>query len=215
MSASNGLHPILAKFISSTHLISEQDRLLTLLAAHAAHGDLKSLELDWQHLISENRLAGIEAVLQTHLFAGYPRTINALNRLKELDPQYELYLLKDARHPTQWVTDGEKLCAEIYGVQYPAVRTKMHNLHSDLDCWMVEMGYGRVLARPGLEPRLRELCVLSVLAGQYVKPQLLSHIKGAQNVGASIASCRSVLEQTTYVWGPEAQVFVDEILRQI
>ena len=81
----------------------------------------------------------------------------------------------------------------------------MAGFHPDLDRWMVEIGYGRVLSRPGLCPRLRELCVLAVLAGQNVTPQLFSHLRGAVNVGATADECRSILEQTSWVWGMEAQ----------
>jgi len=35
-----------------------------------------------------------------------------------------------------------------------------------LSLTQIENGYGRVLARPGLSLRLRELCVLAILAGQ-------------------------------------------------
>jgi len=40
---------------------------------------------------------------------------------------------------------------------------------------MVETGYGRVMGRPGLELRMRELCVVAVLAGMNVPAQLLRY----------------------------------------
>ena len=47
-------------------------------------------------------------------------------------------------------------------------------------------GYGRVLSRPGLDARLRELSVLPVLAAQAAWPQLQSHAAGAIRCGASV-----------------------------
>jgi hypothetical protein len=49
----------------------------------------------------------------------------------------------------------------------------MEQLHPVLDAMMLEHGYGRVLSRPGLSLRLRELCVIAALAGQDVAPQLV------------------------------------------
>jgi hypothetical protein len=49
----------------------------------------------------------------------------------------------------------------------------MKQLHPVLDVMMLEHGYGRVLSRPGLTLRLRELCVVAALAGQDVAPQLV------------------------------------------
>jgi alkylhydroperoxidase/carboxymuconolactone decarboxylase family protein YurZ len=50
----------------------------------------------------------------------------------------------------------------------------MGQLHPVLDTLMLEHGYGRVLSRPGLSLRLRELCVIAVLVGQDVSPQLVN-----------------------------------------
>jgi alkylhydroperoxidase/carboxymuconolactone decarboxylase family protein YurZ len=45
--------------------------------------------------------------------------------------------------------------------------------------YKVDHGYGRVMSRPGLDLPLRELCVVAVLSGQHVEPQLESHLRGA------------------------------------
>ncbi len=56
---------------------------------------------------------------------------------------------------------------------YEKLRQRMKQLHPVLDIMMLEHGYGRVLSRPGLSLRLRELCVVAALAGQDVAPQLV------------------------------------------
>ena len=88
-------------------------------------------------------------------------------------------------------------------------------IHPDLDKWMLQTGYGRVLSRPGLTPRLRELCVIAVLTGQNVTPQLFSHLRGAVNVGASVAECESVLKQTEFIWGAEAQAQAFRVFEKV
>jgi alkylhydroperoxidase/carboxymuconolactone decarboxylase family protein YurZ len=66
----------------------------------------------------------------------------------------------------------------------------MEQLHPVLDDMMLEYGYGRVLSRPGLSLRLRELCVVAALAGQDVAPQL---VRPAKSDGLSIRSRLFVL----------------------
>ena len=91
----------------------------------------------------------------------------------------------------------------------------MAAIHPDLDRWMLQTGYGRVLSRPGLAPRMRELCVIAVLAGQNVTPQLFSHLRGAVNVGANVAECESVLKQTEFIWGPKAQIQALKVFEKV
>mmetsp|Transcript_46104 Transcript_46104/g.144645 ORF Transcript_46104/g.144645 Transcript_46104/m.144645 type:complete len:99 (-) Transcript_46104:68-364(-) len=81
----------------------------------------------------------------------------------------------------------------------------MKQLHPILDAMMIEHGYGAVLSRPTLSLRLRELCVVAILAGQQVAPQLNSHIRGALRAGASEEEVRTVIAQTHLAWGEEAQ----------
>ena len=54
--------------------------------------------------------------------------------------------------------------------------------------------------------RLRELCVIAILSGQDVAPQLNSHIRGAMRVGATREEVLAVLGQTSLAWGHDAQL---------
>lgn len=124
-----------------------------------------------------------ESVLQTHLFVGFPKTIHALRLLRKLGcsaPEG----LDSRRTPEHMLNDGAALCEQIYGDAYPKLRSMMASLHPDFDVWMVFTGYGRVLSRPGLTARQRELSVLPVLADQEAWPQLQSHTLGALRCGA-------------------------------
>mmetsp|Transcript_34843 Transcript_34843/g.56394 ORF Transcript_34843/g.56394 Transcript_34843/m.56394 type:complete len:100 (-) Transcript_34843:45-344(-) len=84
-------------------------------------------------------------------------------------------------------------------------------LHPDLDQWMVRVGYGMILSRPGPTPRERELCAVAALAGLSVSPQLISHIRGALRVGATREECRAVLDHTEAIFGAAAQEEVDAV----
>lgn len=143
-----------------------------------------------------------EALLQAHLFLGYPATIAALDRWRALEPgggpaEAEGRQGREADGADRRER-GERLCRRIYGDEaYEKLRRRVRRLHPALDRWMVEEGYGRVLSRPGLEVRVRELCVVAVLAAADRPPQLHSHLRGALRVGASPAAVEAALEAGT------------------
>ena len=202
-------HPLIRTECS---LLSTVDQLLVCLAAHTASGDLNALKQDWVHLPESQHNAGLEIILQTHLFAGYPRTINALRVVRALG--CSLNASADAP-ATQWREDGEHLCAQIYAGSYGKLREAIGALHVDLETWMLETGYGRVLSRPGLTPLQREFGVLAVLAGQNVKPQMMSHLRGALHVGATHAVLERLLEMIGNLWGSQAEADALHVLRKL
>ncbi len=58
---------------------------------------------------------------------------------------------------------------------------------------MVEQGYGRVLARPRLSARKRELVAVAVLAAGGWQRQLTSHLLGSVRLGGSAADIRAAV----------------------
>ena len=129
--------------------------------------------------------AAYETVLQTHLFAGFPKTIFALSLMHKggLTPPNGIDHGLSGHEVSQ---AGQALCERIYAQSYRPLREKMASLHPDFDRWMVNTGYGRVLSRPGLSARERELAVLPVLAAQSAWPQLQSHVAGARRCEALV-----------------------------
>lgn len=131
-----------------------------------------------------------EALLQAHLFAGYPATLAALERWREMG-----HPAPSGREagPDERRERGERLCRAVYGRNYDKLRSNVRRLHPDMDRWMVEEGYGRVLGRPGLDLVVRELCVVALLARTDHEPQLHSHLRGALGVGASPGQVEAAL----------------------
>jgi 4-carboxymuconolactone decarboxylase len=62
---------------------------------------------------------------------------------------------------------------------------RMRGYHPELADWILEEGYGRVLSRPVLSIRERELIVVAVLSALRLPRQLESHERGALRVGAT------------------------------
>jgi 4-carboxymuconolactone decarboxylase len=135
-----------------------------------------------------------ELLLQSVLMVGYPRALIAFTVWRkfsgseapaEADTNY-------AQAP-EWTRRGEALCATVYGDNYRKLRESVRTLHPALDAWMITEGYGRTLARPGLELRLRELCTVAQTAVMEAPRQLHSHLRGALNAGATFGQIEGVL----------------------
>lgn len=160
---------------------------------------------DWSSLPRQYHARGLEVVLQTHLFAGFPRAINALATIHQVGVHTEdESWAEEKKGPVSWHDQGAATCESVYGGVYGKLRKRMGQLHPVLDTLMLEHGYGRVLSRPGLSLRLRELCVIAVLVGQDVSPQLASHLRGAIRAGATAEEVSAVIAQTELAWGPVA-----------
>ena len=125
-----------------------------------------------------------EAVLQTHLFSGFPRLVQAYGVLETEgglgDPEpgeYDLDADTDAR--------GAALFDAIYSSAAPKMRERLSSFRPDFATWLMEHAYGHVLSRPGLEPALRELLSVCVLAAMDQPAQFESHARGALRFGAT------------------------------
>jgi 4-carboxymuconolactone decarboxylase len=129
------------------------------------------------------RAAAEEAALMLMLYAGYPAALEGLRVLNEAWPGRARASREGAR--AEWTKRGEALCRRVYGPAYAKLLPAVRALHPDLATWMVEHGYGRVLSRPGLNARDRELVTVAALGALGWERQLVSHLLGALRVGAS------------------------------
>lgn len=128
-----------------------------------------------------------ELVLQSYLFAGFPRALNAAREWRRVsgvsapqtDEADELWRAGD-----EWAARGEATCRAVYGAAYERLRHNIRTLHPALDAWMITEGYGKVLSRPSLDLARRELCVIAACAAGGHERQLHAHLHGAVNVGA-------------------------------
>jgi 4-carboxymuconolactone decarboxylase len=146
-----------------------------------------------------------EVILQSYLFAGFPRTLNAAREWRRISG---LPAPKDDRgahieHVREWQAEGEVTCATVYGVFYEQLRRNIRTLHPALDSWMVVDGYGKVLSRPGLDLKRRELCVVAICAAARQDRQLHSHLHGALNAGASAAEVAAALAAVDDMLSPD------------
>jgi 4-carboxymuconolactone decarboxylase len=124
-----------------------------------------------------------ELLLQSYLFAGFPRALNAMREWRRFQPDPVAPPADGS--PAGWRAAGERTCAVVYGEFYERLRDNIRRLHGALDEWMIMEGYGKVLSRPGLDLPRRELCIVAACAAAGQDRQLHSHLHGALNAGAA------------------------------
>ena len=137
-----------------------------------------------------------EVILQSYLFAGFPRTLNAARIWRSVSTEGAPLedTAAEVRNSSDWVVRGEKTCKVVYGESYEMLRTNIRALHPALDSWMITDGYGKVLSRPELDLKTRELCIVAACATTGQQRQLHSHLHGALNAGATADEVRDSLE---------------------
>ncbi len=143
-----------------------------------------------------------EALLQAHVFAGFPRVVEALDVLEEaggLGPLGRDEALAEAEQPER----GRELFERIYAEHAPRVRAFLERGHPDFARWIEGHAYGRILSRPGLGAAERELLAVCALAALAQERQLVSHVRGALRCGASAADVKAVLGACRALIGPE------------
>src|SRR5579859_1226453 len=156
--------------------LDEPTKLLVTLAAIVSAGSEVQVRESMVAMAPTVHSTWIEELLlQTYLFAGFPRALNAMREWRRLvsAPSADAGQTKgDTR------AAGEATCENVYSNMYERLRQNIRALHPALDEWMIEEGYGKVLSRPGLDLGRRELCIVAACAATGQSRQLHSHLHG-------------------------------------
>jgi len=133
-----------------------------------------------------------EVIVQTHLFAGYPRTLNALEALRQGAEKAGVDISGLRAEPSEPAITNEQvierannLWGRVYGDNAAKVAANAKKLSPDLALWSQIVGYGRVLSRPEPDALTREFCVVAALIPMDVQPQLKGHVAGVLNLGGT------------------------------
>jgi 4-carboxymuconolactone decarboxylase len=169
--------------------------LVTLSAAIAA-ADSESVAKEAARALQSGVPAAAlyETILQSYLFVGFPRAIEAFFAAKDV-LSHAGGIPGDATQvdPSAWERAGVDLCQRVYGRNYEKLVATMRGLSPDLASWMVLEGYGKTLSRPALGPVEREYAVIAILTVTGAWRQLRSHAIGAVNVGGTRAGVREAI----------------------
>lgn len=133
-----------------------------------------------------------EAVLQVHVFAGFPRLVETYGALEAAgglgtpEPDEMRESTGAARPPGDDARSrGLALFERIYRTDASGVLAMLQRQHPDFSAWILEHAYGRVLARTGLAADRRELLAVCALAALGQERQLASHVRGSLRCGAT------------------------------
>lgn len=176
--------------------LDDETAALVRLAAMLAGGSEAEVRRALVQAVEQIRPTWVEEViLQTYLFAGFPRALNGAREWRRLSgrvaPSPDGYAIDG---PADRLARGEATCATVYGRFYERLRVNIRDLHPALDQWMIEEGYGKVLSRAPLDLARRELCIVAACAMARQDRQLHSHLHGALHAGAASEVVTAALE---------------------
>jgi len=174
---------------------------LVRVAAALAEGELGVL----RYRLAAARSAGVpdlwveELLLQSLLVVGYPLTLVAFAAWREVAgplPVAGNGEGEELAHEdwSSWARRGAVVCAEVYGRAYHKLLVNLRSLHPALEDLVLVDAYGKLIGRPGLDLKRRELCTVAAIAVLGTARQLHSHLRGALNSGATRAEVEAVLE---------------------
>jgi 4-carboxymuconolactone decarboxylase len=188
--------------------LDTQTDALVRVAAALAHGTVADLKARF----AAARAARVpdlwveELLLQSTLVVGYPRALVAFGvwrasraggaaREDEGDGGDGGDGAEDLAHEDwqAWAARGAAVCREVYGRAYHKLLVNLRALHPALEDLVLVDAYGKVIGRPGLDLKRRELCTVATIAVLDAAEQLHSHLRGALNTGASPEEVEAVL----------------------
>src|SRR5438445_2896639 len=179
---------------------------LVQVAAALAEGKIAVL----QQRLAAARVAAVpdlwieELLLQSLLVVGYPLALVAFGVWREVaglgagakegaeqpDGAAEQLAHEDWE---AWARRGADGCRAVYGRAYHKLLLNLRALHPALADLVLVDAYGKVIGRPGLDLKRRELCTVATIAGLGAAQQLHSHLRGALNTGATRGEVEAVL----------------------
>src|SRR5881296_2524505 len=184
---------------STTAVLDAATAALVNVAAALAHGAVPELKARFA-AARDARVPGLwieELLLQSMLVVGYPLALVAFGAWRGVGgpAPVEGDGAEDLAHADweSWAARGAAVCRAVYGRAYHKLLVNLRALHPALEDLVLVDAYGKVIGRPGLDLKRRELCTVATTAVLGTAEQLHSHLRGALNTGASAAEIESVL----------------------
>src|SRR5947207_1062437 len=172
---------------------------LVRVAAAVATGKVPELNARFA-AARDARVPGLwieELLLQSMLVVGYPLALVAFGAWRGVGgpAPVEGDGAEDLAHADweSWAARGAAVCRAVYGRAYHKLLVNLRALHPALEDLVLVDAYGKVIGRPGLDLKRRELCTVATTAVLGTAEQLHSHLRGALNTGASAVEIDAVL----------------------
>ena len=192
--------------------LDARTRALVRLATAVASGDAGRLRerMIAAHAVGVPGTWVEELLLQSLLNVGYALTLVAFGVWREVSgPVHAPAESLEHREWKAWTERGADVCARVYGRTYHKLLLNLRSLHPALEALVVVDAYGKMIGRPGLDLKRRELCNVATIAMLNASRQLHAHLRGALNTGSSAPEVDELLalveedldaEQALRVW---------------
>jgi 4-carboxymuconolactone decarboxylase len=174
-----------------------QTAALVRVAAAVARGRIPDLE----QRLAAARDAEVpalwieELLLQSMLVVGYPLALVGFGVWRKVSGPAPESGAEELAHVEweSWARRGVAVCRQVYGRAYHKLLVNLRALHPALEDLVLVDAYGKVIGRPGLDLKLRELTTVAATAVLGTAQQLHSHLRGALNTGATAEEVEAVL----------------------
>jgi len=187
----------------TSETLSARQQAIVPIAAFAAAGDITKLSA----ALNQGLDAGLtvsdatEVLVQVYAYAGFPRSLNALNELMKVLEARKQRGVQDAqgRAPSRAIPKGDALLAAGIANQTKLVgapvRGPVYEFAPAIDEYLKAHLFGAIFERDNLDWQSRELAtvsMLSALAG--AQAQLQSHMRVSMNVGLTANQLRQLTQ---------------------
>ena len=198
--------------VNQEQILSFRQEAIVPIAALAAAGDLTALKaalnkgLDAGLTIND----GKEVLVQLYAYAGFPRSLNALNTLMTVVEERRAQGIKDkeGKTPSAPIPKGEALLEQGTANQTKLVgrpvKGPLFDFAPAADEYLKTHLFGDIFARDNLSWQNRELATLAMLSAlPGAEPQLKAHIGIAMNTGISATHLQQLINVLEKQVGPE------------
>jgi len=193
--------PSLAAPASDNNTLDARQKAIVLIGAFTAQGNMEQLRT----ALAEGLDAGLtvnevkEILVQLYAYAGFPRSLNAINAFMDVLRERRDKGITDAVGKEPSPLPEEKSSLEL-GTEIQTklvgepVKGEIYDFAPAIDAFLKAHLFGDIFGRDNLDYRSREIATISALASmQGVAAQLRSHFKVGMRVGLSTAQLKSLI----------------------
>lgn len=154
-----------------------------------------------------------EVILQMSVYSGFPKSINAMNALKEVLGERQKHGIEDeigksANKSTQSdrLKLGEQELSKLDSSQVERLKSAYNDISPELVKFTLEYGYADIFSRDNLSEKYRQIATISALTALgTAHPQLKFHINAGLNIGLTKTEIKEImLLMTIYSGFPTA-----------
>ena len=194
---------ILAIFIAGNNvmakeILTKKEQNIVLISSYTASGDLENLEQATKKGLEDGLTVNEvkEVMVQLYAYCGFPRSINALTTLMQLETERGnsdiLGKLPSAKPEGTALEYGAQNQTKLVGTE---VKGQLFEFVPAIDEYLKAHLFGDIFARDNVDWQTRELATIAMLAAREgVDAQLQAHINIGKHNGLTDAQVSEILE---------------------